>query len=592
MSGSENQTLEIIHYALAEAGFKRCASTKGNIYENTITKSNIDFAIRVHIEDPYFVKKPLILLVDRPDGLPTLLPHIFFEKALCYLDDRGVEFDRYNPRYNVLVMLTALDALLEQLVSDEESLQAELRRELPAYWQRGCSDPVFMAANGDCFIYELFRRSNLDGELVDEIVLADSTVAAKSWRKKRMSTDTTILTGPGFIFDLPHDISIPSKEWPPDSISKLDQWLDQDNAASARHRLLNTLYMCLAKNESCFILFQLHKMLFGGLVSYSTPATKLAIRRSFKATQPGKRGKSKPLLPGAKRISSLISRLDKLEKGSSFLRFSVNDARVSTISNRNSTTEKSLSSLRIVVVGCGTLGGYTASLLCQSGAGSNGGRIELYDSDQLTTENLSRHILGISYVGENKARALEHYISHQSAGDISIQSHKCNLSADQIDSISQNFDLIVDTTGDISFSTSFCHQMHRCDYPTPVVYGWIDAGGLAARTLLDVCNSNRACYGCLKTRSTEGITSERFKLFKAGATLPEWRPRPCGLGGYMPFSSQAPATAAGLILNQCLDWVNGSPSPHFRHISLDARVCETKDADIRPLLDCPCCRIE
>lgn len=592
MSDSESQTLEVIHYALAQAGFKRRASTKDNIYEQTVTKSNIDFAIRIHIEDPYFGKKPLILLVDRPVGLPGLLPHIFFEKALCYLDDRGVEFDRYNPRYNVLVMLTALDALLDQFVSNEESLQSELRRELPAYWQRDYSDPVFMTANGSSFIFELYTRTDLNGDSVGEMVLADSDITAASWRRKRNGNDTTTLSGPGFVFDLPHDISIPPEEWPPDSVTKLDQWLDQANTTSVRHRVLNTLYRRIADNKPCFILFQLHQMLFGGLVSFSTPAAIKAIKRNFKTTQPSRRGKSKALLPDTKRISTLISRIDRLEQGSSFSRFSIIDARMSTISTRNSTAEKSLSGIRIAVIGCGTLGGYTASFLCQAGAGSNGGRIELYDSDHLTSENLSRHILGITYVGENKARALEQYISDQSAGDINIVGHNSDFIADQVGMLHQNFDLIVDTTGDISFSTSLCHHMHRSMTPTPMIYGWIDAGGLAARTLLDECSKQQACYGCLKTRSADGVTSERFKLFKAGAILPEWRPRPCGLGGYMPFSAQASATTAGLILNQCLDWVNESPSPHFRHISLDSRVCETKNADIKPLNECPCCQIE
>ncbi len=592
MSVDSHKVMKSIHFALAESGFIRSASVGKNIYEKTISKSDVDFPIKICIIDPYFRKKPIVLLTDRPKDLPSLLPHVFFEKALCYLDDRGVEFDRYNPRYNVALMLAALDSLLGQFVSDQETLQFELRRELPAYWRRDYSDAVFMAANDSKFLFELFTRTDLNGVSIDEIILADSAHSAKAWQNKRRGNKVTKLSGPGFLFELPHDVSIPPVNWPPSSIAELDQWLNHARTCSVRHRVLNAVFTSLAEDRCCFVVFQLHQMLFGGLVSFTNPTAVNAIKRNFRLTKQGSRGKNKQFLPDAKRISTLISRVDKLEQGSTFMRFAINDARLTSIGTRNTTADKNLSGVTIAVIGCGTLGGYTASLLCQVGAGTGGGRIELYDCDYLTTENLSRHLLGVPYVGENKSEAIAHMLSDQSAGDLNITAHSYNFEVEDVRLLSQKFDLVVDTTGDIGFSTSLCHHLHRIESPVPVIYGWIDAGGLAARTLLDDYRPRGGCYGCLKQRSPDGVVAERFQLFKSGAVLPEWKPRPCGLGGYMPFSSQASVTTSGLVQNLCIDWANNSPSPRFRHISLDPRVCQTKNADIKSLPDCPCCRTE
>lgn len=61
-----------------------------------------------------------------------------------------------------------------------------------------------------------------------------------------------------------------------------------------------------------------------------------------------------------------------------------------------------INSTKVVIIGCGSVGSSVAKLLAKSGVG----RMVLIDGDSLEFANISRHELGASYVGTNKATSL------------------------------------------------------------------------------------------------------------------------------------------------------------------------------------------
>lgn len=64
---------------------------------------------------------------------------------------------------------------------------------------------------------------------------------------------------------------------------------------------------------------------------------------------------------------------------------------------------------KVAVVGCGAIGAAVARLLAQAGVGEH-----IYvDSDSLNTANVSRHPLGMSYIGINKASALQEHLRRE-----------------------------------------------------------------------------------------------------------------------------------------------------------------------------------
>jgi hypothetical protein len=64
------------------------------------------------------------------------------------------------------------------------------------------------------------------------------------------------------------------------------------------------------------------------------------------------------------------------------------------IAERNLPGGRTLAGLRIVLVGCGTIGGYLAEMLVKAGAGTARGQLTLVDMGSMEPNNLGRHRLG------------------------------------------------------------------------------------------------------------------------------------------------------------------------------------------------------
>jgi hypothetical protein len=64
---------------------------------------------------------------------------------------------------------------------------------------------------------------------------------------------------------------------------------------------------------------------------------------------------------------------------------------------------------KVAVIGCGAIGAAVACLLAQAGVGEQ----IFVDADSLTTANVSRHLLGMSHVGFNKASALQDHLRRE-----------------------------------------------------------------------------------------------------------------------------------------------------------------------------------
>ncbi|MEZ0186067.1 MAG: ThiF family adenylyltransferase [Candidatus Reddybacter sp.] len=586
------EALREIHYALVQSGFERVASYSQDLYRKDIKVGRFLFPVRITIVDSHFVEKPVVQLESMPEGLSLNVPHLSCGRVLCYLDDAGVEFDPYSPRGNLEIVISALYQLLEQYAKKPELLQEEFRRELPAYWgHEYIAQAYLVSTSSDESVFQLFQRNDSCGKLLYELVVASDSDEATYWRSRRNSAGDVNKSGKAILIKLPDDISFSFDEWPPSGYLGIVTWLDSCGAQRSAQRFIDKTFSAILSANLCFVIFQIQAMFFGVMLDYTSQPSRKVMREVATRKGAGRKRRKKRLSMPVKRKLSLISRMEKYEGGKGFSRCVVFDAKPSTIYSRNLTNKVSLSGMRIALIGCGTVGGYAANLLYQAGAGSCNGQMLLFDDDILDTENLGRHYLGAQYLGEKKAVALAKDIQGLSGSNVDVLGCGYKIRPNEVDELIRKFDLVVDATGEIAFSSSLCHYMHRASNSIPVVYGWVDGGGLAARALLDETDLSRACYNCLKDRSITGEVKERFQLFKKGVEIPVWQSRPCGIGGFLPFSSQASVTVAGLIQSLCLGLANKSPSPRFRHLALDKRIFDTKSKDINPLSHCPCCQI-
>src|SRR5690606_27551117 len=76
------------------------------------------------------------------------------------------------------------------------------------------------------------------------------------------------------------------------------------------------------------------------------------------------------------------------------------------IVSRNIPGQETLSGKRILLIGCGTIGGYLADMIVKAGAGAGGGELRLADNQPLAAGNIGRHRLGMNRLDINKAEGL------------------------------------------------------------------------------------------------------------------------------------------------------------------------------------------
>ena len=247
--------------------------------------------------------------------------------------------------------------------------------------------------------------------------------------------------------------------------------------------------------------------------------------------------------------------------------------------------------MKIAVIGCGTIGGYAALLLNQTGAGikdnKDRGCLHFYDSGELDIDNIGRHILNLSYVGLNKAKSLEHFLIKRSFTEkTEIKGYSNSFSPNKITELRRHeYDLVIDLTGNDVFSTALNHYRHSLNEGVTILYAANYLGGNAVRAFLD--DGKGACYRCLRTDREEDLYL-RFPLLKKGQPAPQPITRQCG-ATYFPYASAASTACASLVQQLTLDYFSGNPSPRFRHLSLSSDIKYTKNLNPKRAVNCQCC---
>lgn len=526
------------------------------------------FPLEITDIDERFIELPKVKLTKIPAGLLSSLPHIGRDGILCYLDREGVVLDRYRPEQMIRFIIGRVKALL-QSYTEPENLPKEFADEFIAYW--GGTSWCYLLTKERPALARAFKRKTLSGDEQSEIVIGANDEELNDWVQKRNAAQKDRGTVPAVIVDIKKRPLVPlTGEWPPKTLQAFHDWLMQLDPGAAQS-LIHQLSQVANRNTDVPIVALTPDSIFGLLVRYD-PLFRLEYRS----------GKQKSRRKGAgNRIKSLVLSNRGIKE---FNRLNVSDATIAHITQRP-LEKNTLKDRKIAQIGCGAIGGYSAVMLVQAGAGQGRGKLDLYDGELFSSDNMGRHILGVEYLDEQKSVALKDYIDHHCStnrltvgafSDWDLDEHKFN-----------DYDLIIDATGDQMLSTSLAHELHRMNHRPTIIHGWIDAGGLAARALTD--DGQKACYRCLSLESGTGF-HERFKMYADEDLhkVPKVRRR-CGFS-YQPYASNAPSAAAGLIQSLALDYCNGDPSPRFRHLSLSKIIRHVKFGDPDRLENCPCCQ--
>lgn len=150
---------------------------------------------------------------------------------------------------------------------------------------------------------------------------------------------------------------------------------------------------------------------------------------------------------------------------------------------------QSLLGKKVMLIGCGSVGGEVADKLAASGVG----HISLYDPDLLSLNNLYRHILPPSYVSCPKTLALWHSLNSKYPW-LEVRSFDNRLLALRDSTILSSFDLIIIAIGSPTHERIFHDYLLKEKIKVPVINTWVEGYGVGGHAVLDIPKTK----GCLR----------------------------------------------------------------------------------------------
>ena len=565
------RNLPVIAETLAQYGFRSVPGTEIT-FTGEIPGQGGPWRIQLEQIDPAFVRLPVARLIDPDSGTGGLRPHIDDAHAICYLDRESVRLDPLNPQRCIEYILGALRSTLEQHGSTV-AIEQEIEREFAAYWkpdrrrilmlhhQSGVSRVWTMAVSGQ-----------------EELLLAKSQEQAEYWATGRCASGLAPTPYRAVIITLEKGLGVPAgTPWPPEDLRALVAWLEDWTPKAARE-LMQQMAKALKASASLIVVLRPNN----GAESVALSITYESDIADHAARHQGRRRNPEKL---KKLLTSRVMVQD-------FKRHFVWDALEKRLVKGRLADGITLRDKRVALIGCGSVGSEAARLLVRAGAGAGRGELDLFDSDILKPENLSRHALPPKYLFLNKAEALGDYLQETATHVLRINAQE-QIDAEQIDTLARH-DLIIELTGDETFSIALAMQYHQLRVPAarkkPVlIHGWIEGHGDASRVLIDEGKGKYACYYCLDKRLADGTVQPRVPVLKRGVEQKDVEPVfQCG-GTYFSYAGGAAAITAGMVQKAALEVVQGDIPGRLKQTALSGRADRSVIKNLRRDDACPCC---
>ncbi|MGA7507018.1 MAG: ThiF family adenylyltransferase [Erwinia billingiae] len=151
--------------------------------------------------------------------------------------------------------------------------------------------------------------------------------------------------------------------------------------------------------------------------------------------------------------------------------------------------EQSLLNKKVMIVGCGSVGGDVADKLAASGVGC----LDLYDPDTLSLNNLYRHILPPMYVSFHKSQALWHSLTSKYPW-LEVKSYTNKLLDLRRRELLMDYDLIIIAIGAPTQERLFHGYLNNEKINVPVINTWVEGYGIGGHAVLAIPETK----GCLR----------------------------------------------------------------------------------------------
>lgn len=555
MAEDTSRALLHLHDALAGRGFERKPEKPGrNWYEGAFVVGDDQVPIFVLVTDLEFVTYPSIGIMPTWRSARPRMPHVLGPGGIiCYFASGSVVLDRYNPGGTILQCLARAERVLRDAIAgrSEDDFAGEFRTYWGGTWQLG-DLPHSYSGTGT------FHTVRLNGD--DDTMPLLST--GKSWLLDRPGSRPDPVGGePVHIVTIDHALTLdPFRPWPPENLAAITDWLQWFD-----RRLVGELDTALRSGT-----------LPGGTLVIRAPNGVFSIRISVPA-----RMRTQELL--ANRRKSLPKLLRGVAKEVKVERSTTVAADLDYVYGRNLGSMRGLAGKKILQVGCGTIGGFLAHQLAQSGAGMGGGHFKLVDTDILHPSNLGRHLLGVPHLSQNKAIACARFLNALLPGAAVEGLEADALTLDQL----ERFDLVIDATGEEALSLALNQRaVARRPKGPDHLFVWLLGNGVIAQAII-VGAPEKACLKCLKP---ELAGQPRFRALRPGVEMEIGSIQACGDADFVPFPVSRPVSAAAMACDMVLDWANGVRGDRFRNITFDSRQAfEIANSSPNRTARCPAC---
>jgi molybdopterin/thiamine biosynthesis adenylyltransferase len=446
---------------------------------------------------------PRVALIDRPPFLTW--PHVERDGLLCVASNT-LEIDPNDPAGAAAVMVGAASDLVETLIGG--AYDSEFRDEFLSYWD-------YAADAGGAALISLVEPAPPTRTIrlwrgKGFYLLADTDAAIEQWLLNRggkkpdgFSPEAAALVWVGTP-PVPRDY--------PSSGQALRALADQ--AGGTADMLLSGLVRACPEKIVAMLGFDTaHGPALAGLVMPAPAAPKHGAR------DPLTKGFRAGMVPESVLLARYLG-------GAKLLRRSVERADPSWIHGRDQDPRTTrLRKVRVVLVGCGSLGAPIAIALAQAGVG----HLVLVDFDRLRWANIGRHPLGAAHVGQFKAKALAEKlrsdfphitVDHREVDiDTVARLHRANL---------DESDLIVSATGSWAADARLDAWHAEIGRRIPIVYTWMEAHACAGHAVL--LGSSDSCLR--RGFDNTGFPAFQITVWPNGA--PERNEPACG-AVYQPY---------------------------------------------------------
>jgi len=489
--------------------------------------------------DPQFFELPRIRLLELPASMPHVTPHMGSGGHLCYIAKGTVVLDIFDPVGQALACLQRAEYVFDKILQGD--FVEDLEDEFFAYWD----GPLCLV---DIQGKRLGQQKALvikTGTSLTAVVTDDEYRTRRKLKSLGLNTaDYTILTYrvKTSAKPIPHTTT-----WPPKTVKDILLWqglLDSRCRKKIGERI-ETAYATAAKGT--LILVESPLMTYGFIVYFDRKPYQKGMRR-----QPRTSAYAQSVMPMS------IVRIDD--------RY---------MAQRNVPDMRTLAGKRLVIVGCGTIGGYLAEMLVKAGAGTAGGQLTLVDFDSLYPQNIGRHRLGFPNLLTNKATGMAEELQRSAPG-ADICARPVDVKTVDIGRV----DLLIDTTGEESLGHWLCKRYLPT---TPMLSVWVEGPGVAIRALLHT-KATGACYRCLCDANRKG------QFTTIVGTMPILMAGQGCEGLYVPFPASVSVQAASLGGEMALAWANNRVSPSLRTKLIDTNYqLATPDCDPPRMEECVAC---